>query len=88
LRKTAGSLAPRSRPNGTDSALQLAEARLYSILLVWKFDRLARNLFDLMEKYNVVLRSVTEPIDTSNPIGEMIASVRATHLSPGGIFVI
>jgi site-specific DNA recombinase len=62
----------------------LAEARLYSTLLVWKFDRLARNLFysvttvnDLKEKYGVVLRSVTEPIDTSNPMGEMIFTLLA-----------
>jgi len=64
--------------------LQLAEARSYSVLLVWKFDRLARNLFysvttvnDLKEKYGVVLRSVTEPIDTSNPMGEMIFTLLA-----------
>jgi site-specific DNA recombinase len=51
---------------------------------VWKFDRLARNLFysvttvnALNENYGVVLRSVTEPIDTSNPMGEMIFTLLA-----------
>jgi site-specific DNA recombinase len=79
----SGSKKPSER-DGFRRVLQLAEARLYSTLLVWKFDRLARNLFysvttvnDLKEKYGVVLRSVTEPIDTSNPMGEMIFTLLA-----------
>src|ERR1700704_1474864 len=64
----SGAKKPSER-DGFRRALQLAESRLYSTLLVWKFDRLARNLFysvttvnNLKEKYGVVLRSVTEPI--------------------------
>jgi site-specific DNA recombinase len=79
----SGSKKPSER-DGFRRVLQLAGARLYSTLLVWKFDRLARNLFysvttvnDLKEKYGVVLRSVTEPIDTSNPMGEMIFTLLA-----------
>jgi site-specific DNA recombinase len=80
--ETDGGVSGAKKPSeraGFRRVLQLAKDRLYSILLVWKFDRLARNLFysvttvnDLKEKYGVVLRSVTEPIDTSNPMGEMI----------------
>ena len=79
----SGSKKPSERA-GFRRVLHLAEERLFSVLLVWKFDRLARNLFysvttvnDLKEKYGVVLRSVTEPIDTSNPMGEMIFTVLA-----------
>jgi len=79
----SGAKRPSERA-GFRRVLQLAEDRLYSVLLVWKFDRLARNLFysvttvnDLKEKYGVVLRSVTEPIDTSNPMGEMIFTLLA-----------
>ena len=79
----SGTKKPSER-DGFRRVLQLAEARRYSTLLVWKFDRLARNLFysvttvnDLKEKYGVVLRSVTEPIDTSNPMGEMIFTLLA-----------
>lgn len=79
----SGAKKPSER-DGFRRVLQFAEARLYSTLLVWKFDRLARNLFysvttvnDLKEKYGVVLRSVTEPIDTSSPMGEMIFTLLA-----------
>jgi site-specific DNA recombinase len=55
------------------------------VLLVWKFDRLARNLLfsvttvnDLKQEYGVVLRSVTEPIDTATPMGGMIFAVLAS----------
>jgi site-specific DNA recombinase len=79
----SGAKKPSERA-GFRRVLQLAEERRYSVLLVWKFDRLARNLFysvttvnDLQEKYGVVLRSVTEPIDTSNPMGQMIFTLLA-----------
>ena len=55
------------------------------MLLLWKFDRLARNLLfsvttvhDLKEQYGVVLRSVTEPIDTASPMGGMIFAILAS----------
>ena len=79
----SGAKKPSER-DGFRRVLLQAEAGLYSILLVWKFDRLARNLVysvttvnDLKEKYGVVLRSVTEPIDTSSPIGQMIFTLLA-----------
>lgn len=85
--ETDGGVSGAKKPSERDGfrrVLQLAEAGLYSTLLVWKFDRLARNLIysvttvnDLKEKYGVVLRSVTEPIDTSSPMGQMIFTLLA-----------
>ena len=60
-------------------------AGAFSVLLVWKFDRLARQIVyavtaanDLQEKYGVQLRSVTEPIDTATPMGHMIFGILAS----------
>lgn len=71
----SGAKRPEERP-GFQQIIALAKARRFSVLLVWKFDRLARNLLfsvttvhDLKEQYAVVLRSVTEPIDTAAPMG-------------------
>ena len=65
---------PEDRP-GFQRVIDLAKAQKLSMLLVWKFDRLARNLLfsvstvnDLRQQYEVVLRSVTEPIDTATPV--------------------
>lgn len=79
----SGSTKPEERP-GFAQVLQLAQERAFSVLLVWKFDRLARHLTyavttanALREQYGVVLRSVTEPIDTATPMGEMVFAVLA-----------
>jgi DNA invertase Pin-like site-specific DNA recombinase len=51
------------------------------VLVVWKIDRVARSLRDLLmvlEALNagqVGFRSLTEPIDTSTPIGEFICQI-------------
>lgn len=55
------------------------------MILVWKFNRLARNTLDLLqmlqevERYNVSFKSLTEPIDTTTPQGllmlQMVASL-------------
>jgi len=50
-------------------------------LVVWKLDRIARSLSDLLSIIDRVklagatIRSLTEPIDTSNPIGEFTLQV-------------
>ena len=79
----SGARRPEDRP-GFHRVIELARARAFSILLVWKFDRLSRNLThsvttvnDLREEYGVVLRSVTEPIDTATPMGEIIFALLA-----------
>jgi site-specific DNA recombinase len=80
----SGAKRPEDR-RGFQRILELAKAEQFSMLLLWKFDRLARNLLfsvttvhDLKEHYGVVLRSVTEPIDTATPMGAMIFAILAS----------
>lgn len=63
---------------GPRPQLQRALARLCAgdVLVVWKLDRVARSLGDLLtildrlKSSGASIRSLTEPIDTSSPIGE------------------
>jgi site-specific DNA recombinase len=80
----SGATRPEDR-SGFQRIIELAKARKFSMLLLWKFDRLARNLLfsvttvhDLKEQYGIVLRSVTEPIDTASPMGGMIFAILAS----------
>jgi len=80
----SGAKRPEDRP-GFKQIIDLAKAQKFSMLLLWKFDRLARNLLfsvttvnDLKERYGIVLRSVTEPIDTASPMGGMIFAILAS----------
>ncbi len=82
-RRGDGATAPANR-EGFKRVLAQAEAKTFSVLLVWKIDRLARSIVhavttanELREAYNVVLRSVTEPIDTATPIGQTIFAILA-----------
>jgi site-specific DNA recombinase len=82
-RAVSGATLPAGR-EGFKRILDLAEARTFSVLLVWKFDRLARSLAyavttvnDLRTKYGIALRSVTEPIDTATPMGEVMFAILA-----------
>jgi DNA invertase Pin-like site-specific DNA recombinase len=51
------------------------------VLLVWKLDRVVRSLKELLEilealqQRGVGFRSLTEPIDTSTPVGEFIIQI-------------
>jgi site-specific DNA recombinase len=79
----SGASKPAERP-GFRQILELAQAESFGILLVWKFDRLARHLAyavsttqTLREDYGVTLRSVTEPIETESPMGQTIFSIFA-----------
>jgi site-specific DNA recombinase len=80
----SGAKRPEDRP-GFRRIIELARARKFSVLLLWKFDRLARNLLfsvttvhDLKHQHGIVLRSVTEPIDTASPMGGMIFAILAS----------
>src|SRR4051794_20368906 len=80
----SGAKRPEDR-EGFRRVLELAAAGELSILLVWKVDRLARNLLfsvttvhELQEQYKVNLRSVTEPIDTASAMGAMIFAILAS----------
>jgi site-specific DNA recombinase len=79
----SGATRPSQR-KGFGELVALAAAGGFSILLVWKFDRLARHIVfavtavdELSERYGVMVRSVTEPIDTSTPMGRTIFAVLA-----------
>lgn len=68
---------------GPRPQLHVAISRLRAgdTLVVWKLDRIARSLPDLLSIIDRVkvsgatIKSLTEPIDTSNPIGEFTLQV-------------
>lgn len=79
----SGATRPAERA-GFSELMRLAEAGAFSVLLVYKFDRLARQIAyavtivnELSERFGVVIRSVTEPIDTATPMGRTIFAVLA-----------
>jgi site-specific DNA recombinase len=69
--------ATLDRP-GLRQALSEAAAGVYELLLVYRVDRLSRNVRQLaqtaeeLERSGVALRSATEPFDTSSPAGKMM----------------
>ena len=80
----SGATPPGER-KGFGRILELAGERAFSILLLYKFDRLARNVLHavtsvhaMRDQFGIVIRSVTEPIDTASPMGEMIFTVLAS----------
>ena len=79
----SGATRPADRP-GFGRVLELAAAGAFTVLLVYKFDRLAREIryavttvSDLAENHDVVIRSVTEPIDTATPMGRTLFAILA-----------
>lgn len=82
-RGVSGASRPMERP-GFGAVVSLAKERRASMLLLWKFDRLARHMIyavtavdELRERHGIQIRSVTEPIDTATPMGEMVFGVLA-----------
>jgi len=79
----SGATRPADRP-GFGRVLELAAAGAFTVLLVYKFDRLAREIryavttvSDLAEQHDVMIRSVTEPIDTATPMGRTLFAILA-----------
>lgn len=79
----SGATKPEDRPAFRE-LLDLAASRAFAVLLVYKFDRLARQIVyavttvkDLDEKFGIVMRSVSEPIDTANPLGRTLFAILA-----------
>lgn len=79
----SGATRPAERP-GFGRVLELAGSGAFTVLLVYKFDRLAREIryavttvSDLAEQHEVVIRSVTEPIDTATPMGRTLFAILA-----------
>ena len=69
--------AQRDRPQ-LKSALDFARSDTGDVLVVWKLDRLARSLsqlidtVDLLEKRGIGFRSLTEAIDTTSAGGRLV----------------
>jgi DNA invertase Pin-like site-specific DNA recombinase len=71
----------KEKRQGLDAALDYM--REGDTLVVWKYDRISRNVKHLLEllhifkEKNVTFRSITEGIDTSTPIGKMMYTIIA-----------
>ncbi|TWA71896.1 DNA invertase Pin-like site-specific DNA recombinase [Azospirillum baldaniorum] len=82
-RGVSGASRPMDR-EGFSRLVAVAKRERASVLLLWKFDRLARHMIfavvavdELREKHGMQIRSVTEAIDTATPMGEMVFGVLA-----------
>lgn len=73
----SGTIAPCNRPEGRR---MLADARAgkFNCVLIYRIDRLSRSLWHLLNVYQelsdcgVSVRSMTEPLDTSTPVGRFV----------------
>ena len=78
----SGATRPADRP-GFGELVALAGAGGFAVLILYKFDRLARHIgysieaVGQLEAVGVVVRSVTEPIDTGTPMGRTIFAIFA-----------
>src|SRR4051812_13432696 len=76
----SGTVALAGRPEGQRLLID-AEAGRFTAVLVYRVDRLGRDLRALLDAHDalsgsgVAIRSGTEPIDTSSPIGAFIFSL-------------
>lgn len=78
FQEKASGASQRGRP---ELARCLAALREGDLLVVYKIDRVARSLFDLLdilrklEKAGATIKSVTEPLDTTNSMGMFMVQV-------------
>lgn len=69
---------PFDEREGGKSLLQDAEERKFNLVLIWKIDRLARDtrlsliIAHELKDLGIAIKSMTEPFDTSTPIGEFM----------------
>lgn len=77
-----GTLPLQDRPAGLQ-LLKDAKAKKFSLLLIFKLDRLGRstrvilNAVHDLDSLGVLVRSMTEPFDTSNPSGKFLLTILA-----------
>src|SRR3954451_14591472 len=76
----SGATALEDRPEGR-RLLEDADAGAFSVVLVYRLDRLGRSLKSLLAAHErldvagVAIRSGTEPFDTASPIGRFLFSL-------------
>jgi len=76
----SGSVPVSNRPDGARLITE-AEARTFDTLLVFRLDRLARDTLELLrvikhlEQHGVTVKSITEPFETSDPVGRMVITM-------------
>jgi site-specific DNA recombinase len=76
----SGATALEDRPEGR-RLLEDAESGAFSVVLVYRLDRLGRSLKSLLtaherlDRAGVAIRSGTEPFDTASPIGKFLFSL-------------
>src|SRR5215212_3469995 len=79
----SGTVPLGERPTGAE-LLSDAASGLFDAVLVYRLDRIGRTLLvvvdahDRLEQAGVVLKSATEPIDTSSPAGRLIFQMLAS----------
>lgn len=70
-----------SRRGRKELELCLASLKRGNVLVVYKIDRIARSLFDLLdilrqlERVGATIKSLTEPIDTTNSMGVFVVQI-------------
>ena len=70
-----------SRQGRQELARCLASLQSGDVLVVYKIDRIARSLFDLLdilrqlERVGATIKSVTEPLDTTNSMGVFVVQI-------------
>jgi site-specific DNA recombinase len=84
----ASAYQPRAHRPGFETLVTEAAARSADGVLVWKLDRLVRRpkdferLRDVAERRGVFIASVTEPVDSSRPIGLAMLRILVTFAGP------
>ena len=79
----SGTIPIEGRPEGS-RLLQDARNGRFSRIVVWKLDRLGRqvsvilNLANEFEKLGITITSITEPFDTSNSAGRLMLNILAS----------
>lgn len=75
----SGSVPLAKRPEGS-RLIDKAETGAFDTLLVYRTDRISRNTLDMLGTFNrleelgVTVRSITEPFDTTDPMGKMMVT--------------
>lgn len=78
FQEKASGASQRGRP---ELARCIASVQRGDVLVVYKIDRVARSLFDLLdilrrlEKVGATIKSITEPLDTTNSMGVFMVQI-------------